>query len=88
MGEKLYQDSSGSTIFDAKAKLSTTTEMKVPFRSLEKGGRDAASAEITPYQSIVGRFLYAHRLSSPVVGFYAMDAATKYKALKLYYIQA
>lgn len=55
MGSKLSQDTGGAIIPDAKENLSATTGIKIPPISQKMGERDATSAEIALYQSIVGR---------------------------------
>lgn len=86
MGAKLSQDFSGSITLNAKEKLSTTTEIKTPPRLQEKGDRDDTPAKIVSCRIIGGRLLYIGRLTSPVIGFYASDAATKCKALKPHHL--
>lgn len=83
---QLTQLGDGVLCIDAYEKHHFIASIPIKQSDHPQKDRDATTAELHEYRSLIAKRFYIGRLSSPVIAFHESQAATKCQALKLHHL--
>lgn len=85
-GAHLVQHGTGRITIVAKEIIGLIQLLTVA--SSKENDRPATHEERTKYRSVIGKMLYVDRLSSPLIAYYVLQAATKCADLRLHHLRS